>query len=270
MEHNGNIELKLSGENVSPETMSITELLDLIQNFDSIILETAEKEVDNDELEKMSFSLVGISKGSAIYSFHTTNAQVTKSFKMVALTIQDKKLDRLPNKTIPKIEKIIQFKNKKKLNLTISIKNDDTNSNGEIIKEELSGNFEIGLEDIKKATQNDIYIFEEDSLYGEIRRIGGDKPKIWLRTNHKNIHCTVDNDDEEIIKLLANNLYKEVGVVGIAKWNITKGELQEFKITEVLDYESIDMQQSIKEIKEVVGNGWDNLDVNEFMSSLRH
>ncbi len=267
MESNeANIELIIKGENIKPENFPINDLLEFLQNLNDIISTTTN---ENTDTENSSFSLVGVREGSTVFCFVANNPDIQNSFNLLGQSMKNNNFDILPESILPKIEKISSFINRKKIDVTLKIKNNNhsniNKNNKTTINEEEFFDFNLNEFDKKKP----IYCAENDVLYGEVKRIGGKTPKVWLATeNYGDIFCTVKS--EEILNKLANKLYKFVGVEGIAKWNITDNILEGFEIKSLLAYEKTSITQSMQKLTEIIQNDWDNLNPDEVINDLRY
>lgn len=71
----------------------------------------------------------------------------------------------------------------------------------------------------------------ETTLYGEVKRVGGFKPRVVLKTiQGDTIYCDAS---KALAQELGRRLYTEVGVRGQAKWNMQTLRIDAFIIESV-------------------------------------
>jgi hypothetical protein len=88
-----NIKFTIAGEGVSPASIDSKDLVDLIDAFQSSILEKARIDNPTADIEKLFLSLTEIKDGSASYGFSTSApALVYPAYKSVQRSIKTKTL----------------------------------------------------------------------------------------------------------------------------------------------------------------------------------
>jgi hypothetical protein len=111
-------------------------------------------------------------------------------------------------------------------------------------------------------------ILGQTTLYGTLFRIGGRRqPTAWIATiGSGTIQCRVSYP---LARELGAKLYGPVGVRGEAAWNATTLKIDAFKITEVLDYNPLPIDEAVAEMRQRYGEHFDKVDVDALMRQLR-
>ena len=256
------LEIKLTGEGISPDKLRSKELAEVIESVENMIASTVVYK--NPELAKDSIkvSLTGVKTGSAIYDF----------------------LPNLEELTIPAARDIANYINQPEAG-SLTLSKDATSSLKKLCaftkvfnKRHDDSNIEIsivnGTREKLATITPDTEIFEaypfsgETTLYGEITRVGGKEPKIQFKTfDDRIIYCTTSR---EIAKKAGSMLYNIVGLHGLAEWDSETFEIESFHVYEISEYEDVSLSQAFQELSDAVGTSFDNLDVDDFISQIRY
>ncbi len=106
------------------------------------------------------------------------------------------------------------------------------------------------------------------TIFGRCIRVGGAEPKIDIRLSNRRRLLHVEAT-EEMAKRLARNLYESVAITGEATWEPETWEIVDFKATSVVNIQSTSPLQAFKELAEVVGDRWREVDVESFVRDVR-
>ena len=109
------------------------------------------------------------------------------------------------------------------------------------------------------------------TLVARIDRIGGvDRPtaQLLLLPDGRRLNAKISS--RQLAAELAGDLYKTLSLEGEATWSTADWRLEEFKITAKGPYSSgIDVADALKQLAVIAGDAWDEIDPDEFISSLR-
>ncbi len=76
---------------------------------------------------------------------------------------------------------------------------------------------------------------------------------------------------QQIALQLAERLYQQVAVQGIATWNSESFELEEFQVTALLSYVKVELPQAFQQLQEHAHGLYDEIgDVEEYVHTLRY
>lgn len=114
-------------------------------------------------------------------------------------------------------------------------------------------------------------VYGETTLFGKVERTGGaTAPRVLLRIAERHALLPCDAD-ESIVRQLGARMYEPVAVFGDATWNAKDHEIRSFRIRRVEPFRHGNtLSQAFDELREAVGPSWDQLpDVEAFAASLR-
>lgn len=246
------INVKLTGENISLEVVGALEIAKFITSFAEIIKSFVETE------ENVPFlTLQGIKQGSIAFTFSTQYSQIEQAYLKVVKNIATNNYYGLPAKSIDGLKSL--SKQSKKLGCEIAFHDLENQPVAKITP------FSIIKED------EPIYIEGETTIYGYVESVGGNEKdphaRIKLSNESKKINCAVR--DKEQIRKLGSLLYTEVGLVGFAKWRLPEMEIEHFLIKEILNYRGASFSETIDLLSKIAGNSFDNLDVENWLTEIR-
>lgn len=113
---NEHLSIRLTGEGISPDSLSVSELAEIITAEEKALLAEIEKNSSNLSIdENFVLSLVGIQEGSIRLDFHSHSPDFLTAFSSIAESIANQTFDRLSSKTreylktIQKVAKKTQY-----------------------------------------------------------------------------------------------------------------------------------------------------------------
>lgn len=116
-----------------------------------------------------------------------------------------------------------------------------------------------------------LWVDAEVYLYGTLVDAGGkDKSNIHLET--KDYGTIVISADRETLKNEERNLlYKEYGIQAKARQNVMTGEIDKssLKLIKIIDYKPTFDKDYLDGLIEKVGDRYDNIDVDDYVSKIR-
>lgn len=243
--------------NAEPKTTPLGELAKLIDNLNTIIVETAH--TSNIELpeDQAIISLVDIEKGSnrLVFSLLPFMWQVLAK---VTASVEEGDFAALPIKAHNALHDISHQAEKQKWDVLFS---EEKNQLYHIRKTEISARRPI-------APPRPQFIKGTTTIFGRCVRVGGKTPKedLALPNRSRLIHCETTI---EIAISLSRSLYKNVALYGRALWDSHTLELVEFKATQLANQTHHSPVKALEEISELVGDQWKDTDVIDFINKIR-
>lgn len=250
------IEIKFSGNGITPESVSTSEIFEVCSVYEETLRAYMLKHSPNISIENFTFSLVQVKESSAIYTLKTI-AIAAHAAIAINTAIQNEDYAKLPYNSIEGIRKLWNFSKKRNCDVSLSAKD----------KEKVSLGFITPLKEINLPKN---YVIKgETTIYGEIIRAGGIEPKIRIKLQDNEILSVKVTED--LAKELALRLYDIVGLKGNAKWNKEDLSLEDFTITEILPYKKTPFPSAFDKLKSVLGTKWNEIgDVNNYIENLRY
>ncbi len=81
------------------------------------------------------------------------------------------------------------------------------------------------------AIPEPLAIEEATTIYGLLLRLGGKRPIATLQTSRQEVRCNVT---EEQARELGMYLYQEIGVTGVATWNVGTMKIEQFDVQAII------------------------------------
>ena len=99
----------------------------------------------------------------------------------------------------------------------------------------------------------------ETAVYGTLIRVGGKEPRARLELDNGQ---TISVDlSMEMARQLAPSLYRDVGLVGVAQWDVETGEIVAFSAETILDFRPQPIMDVFRRLAEVAGHdAWQGVD----------
>ena len=250
-------ELRFTGK-INPEAVRLSELAEILQAFETSLVEVALREYDELEAQNVVLSLIDIEAKSLKLRFKPRLRDILfTAFLFVSESIATNNYGNLPMKTVESLQLINKFCRAKKC---VAEWRDDPNAaNPRAI---ITPESEISIPETA-------YLYGETTVYGKVQRVGGAEPKVSLKINehHPTIYCSVS---EELAKELGKNLYLEIGLKGTAKWYLPTLNIVEFKITDIVYLQTTSFTESVEHLSKLIGEYWNDVtDVEVEISKYR-
>ena len=244
-------QLRFYGENITPKSFSIKETGDLLVKIEDSIHAFIEEKYINVDKSDIHLSLIEVQDKSNQYDiFIKENVDVTSAIIDWGKSISDNSYVNFPKAAQSGIEKIF--------NLT-HLKNCQT---------------EFKHKDIQLAhlTPNDEFIKQEKiildincNIYGELVKIGDEKPKIWIKLFNDEIKSV--EVTKEIVKQLSSKMYSPIAFSGKKRINILTNETISLKLLELIEYNPYNASKSFNDLKEISNGFWDKFKTQEEIST---
>lgn len=236
-------ELKLDGDNAFPSNFSINELYYLLADLQEAI------KADVDEGgDKISLSLVELTNNCVLARLNASDESQIAALKRISSAVSNNNIKELPYRSVVKLNSFKERINKKGI-YDAEFRHQDA------IIASINKNTVFDIEDI--------VIVDTTTIYGEVTRVGGSKPIIRI--------CLLDGTklsietNKETAKKVSNKLYTTIGLFGEAKHSKYDYELLDFKIFNIVEYEHKNYSNVLKELRDIVGNSYDNLDIKDIL-----
>jgi hypothetical protein len=253
------IELHLKGYGMSPGLLRSKDLAQLIEAIEEMI--AAKVAADHPELRKEQI-IVGLSEiasGSVTLQFASSSQALTApALKEIAHALETNNFYSLPEDSVKSLKTISKFSQTQHCTAEIY---------------ELNGSRKLLATITPKTAIVDCEpIRGETTIYGIVTRVGGaneDTPTIQMRTiEGKLIYCTANQSNA---KLAAQRLYQQIGLHGIAEWNVRTYEMMSFQVTAIADYERTSLSEAVDFLSQNYGEQFDTItDVDGFVRELRN
>jgi hypothetical protein len=256
MDNDITIEILLTGEGMSPGNIRSKEIAEVIESIEDMIASMVVR--DHPELKKeiIVIGLKNVRQGSIGLEFSPNLVELTlPATYHIAESIVGNDFGRLPSNSIASLKRLSAFTRRHQCNAEFVIQDGESKSLAV-----LTPDTEIP----------DIYpLIGETTLYGKITRVGGAEPKIQFKTlDNQIVYCTTSIS---IAKRAGAKLYTRVALKGVAEWNSETFNIEEFHVSDILDYEEVLPSKAFEELANIVGDSFDKVeDVNHFVSEIRY
>ena len=246
------IEFTIDGRNVSPQSVALRDLLDLLSLLDQAIDATAKS---RGIVGLPSVYLVGVADGSDVMLLEA-NEQAVFAAKEIAAAIETGDCTKIPLQA----ERCLRgmWKKAKANEWSLGLSNSHFSAT-------ISPTEELfAKSQVKGAT----------SLWGRLIRVGGAGPTAALVLEQfmaKYQTITIDLDNEEMAKELGHHLYETVGLEGEATWSVPGWGLDQFKARSILPFSKSepDAVAAFRAIRDISGAIWDDVDPDIFVGEQR-
>ena len=254
------IEIRFTGNDVSPGYIRSKEIAEIIEAIEEMI---ASQVISNNPDLKRDAVVVGLSDirhESLGFQFLLPSlAELTlPAFLEITESISSSHFNSLSQDTLKPLKKVFNFARRHNCNAEIYERNGDRKLLATITPST----------ELPEVTS----ISGETTLYGEITRVGGadsKNPKIQFKTiDGELIYC---NTSKLLAEIAGTKLYKQVGLIGIARWNAETFEVEEFFVTAISEYEHSSPAEAFSALSEQFGSMFDSIqDVSSFVEAVRY
>lgn len=224
------IEVRLNSDELSPDKISSRHIATLIGSFEQMIAAIVARNNPslNIDESKVTVGLSAVYHGSYRAQFQSQyDKEVRAAYEIATNAIKLQDFGDIPTKSVDAIRRIRNIAREYRTETQFGYQN---------------GQF-IELASVSANTHIEVQIPEiegETTLYGELTSIGGIKPPKASITllDGKKLTCNVtEREGLRVARQLGRRLYTEIGVKGLARWDLRDMSIIFFRIDEVLDYE---------------------------------
>jgi len=248
------MEIRLVGENISPDNITASELAEVLVNLEKAIVEIAQSKGDK-EVEA-SISLVSIENKCAKLGLYPHSTYAAEAFYDFTLAVKDGNYADLPRSSIDPIRNLVKFSQKKGCEIELRNQPDSEKPDAKITP-------------ATEIVIPDLYVASNTVIYGIVERVGGaTRPRVSIKVSgEKLIHCDVSKD---MAKELGKRLYSWVGLLGKARWDIEDHSIVSFEILDITEYEDTSASEAMSGLAELCGRYYEDItDVEEYVSQIR-
>jgi len=239
--------LKFFGENIHPDSFSAKELGNILITIEDSVKSVIDENYPNTNPNKCSISLVNIKDESdSLYLKTIGDPDLNNAFSDWGNSFGNESFLNLPDKAYKGVKHIHGLIKKKNCDLKIVYK-----------REELGY---LRYTDILPTPQ-DVLIKITTSIFGKVQKIGGDKPRVWVKTEAGQTFSF--GLTQEQATELSPRLYETVSLKGQASWNTVTETLSRFSLKEINNYQAGSAVEIINELKAINSGFWDKFDTNE-------
>ena len=246
--------MRIEGKGVQPASMPIAELGYLLSTYSETLLPiVSAMHPDFSAEDSVLLSLAGLEEGSLILHFDSAvPALALEANQLVTRALQKGYFADLPSKSVQAIERLVEYARKKDFQLHLHTKGQPASTIDAHTVVNQGGN----------ATQQG-----QTTVYGELIRIGGaTEPKAAVRMDDgKSLAISVS---EEQAKELAPQLYKRIGLSGIARWQSQDWAIKEFKLERILPYQETPFNEAMQALREAAAPAWDAIDSEKTLREI--
>lgn len=257
------IEIRLVGDNMTPDKVSsrdIGELLPAIEQMIASLIARDNPALGLDESEVV-VGLAAIEQGSYKLQFETLyEVEVARAYRQITGAISADNYGSLPLKSIEAIKIVRKFTRKYKTDTQFWEKN---------------GRY-AQLATVTVTTKIDVEtttITGKTTLYGTVIRVGGENPpRAKLRLlDGTLITCNItETNILKVARELGRRLYSMVGVHGTARWDTRDMSIEYFLIDELTPYTPTRVGQALEALYNVAGEYYDSVpDIESMIADAR-
>lgn len=250
---NNTFEIRLDGIGVSPSTVKIKDLTDIISSFEEIMIYLTKREYPDIDTDEIVIGLSEVLDGSAKFRFQSFLPAILTTFVTFTQAIANNNYKHVPLDPIRKMSEC-----SKKLKCNIEFRK-SVDSKTPLAK--ITPNTNI-------TAPEDQYIEGQTTIYGVIERVGGKDPTVMVTLlNGQTVYSKIN---AEFAKKIASRLYNCVGLIGTARWDLESYKIVSFEISDITNYEHTPISVSVSELSGMIGKYWSNeQDVVKTISELR-
>jgi hypothetical protein len=247
-------QLRFYGEGISPGTIPVADLTEILGAIDSAIRAIILERDEN--ANKASLFLVSIDNQSLGLQFvpnFATKAAV--AFAMLSSVIQSQVYSGIPEKSITEIDKIVRFTHRYNCNGEINVITNGSKLTLATITPDM---------EIKRPAE--IALKGRTSIFAYLLWAGGKNPKIHLILPDESLlNCKASKD---LIKHLV--MYDWYTFEGDAEWDMATGKIVSFRAIEATHRENPSALDAFTKISEKFSDMFGDDDPAEFFHDMRY
>jgi hypothetical protein len=248
------VQVAITGAQVSPEEVSLRELVAVLTRLDAAIQSYAVAKLEVPE--GLAVSLVDIRSGSESLVLSVPDP-LLPAVVTIAESFQRGDYSALPNATYKELYELSETVVGRGWSL-------------EIREEPKVGIPYASLtpEAPLAPPAAPVQLKGTSTIHGRCLRVGGStKPRAEIRLDSGEL-LNVDLS-ETLAKELAPQLYEEVALEGTATWDPDTWKIEHFRVSDVLPYRKTDPALAFRELAEAAGGRWDGVDPLDYVRTLR-
>jgi hypothetical protein len=241
----------IAGAHVAPNTVKLRDLYELLHALEIAIGATASEYLGLPG--QTDLHLTDIAAGSTGCVLSTSQAGYSAATHL-ASAIASRDLSEIPERARISILELQKHLKPKKWTVRVS---------------DMDGMPDAEIAPDTEFSTNSI-ITGHSLLTGWLIRVGGSPRPTAAILLPDLRRLTVSIQSEELAKTLGGMLYSNISVDGDAEWTTPELRIVGFKITGLVGYdETANIEDALRELSAIAGDFWDDLDPNDYVSSLR-
>lgn len=254
--HRHRVKVAITGAEVSPERVSVRELVEILSRIERAVLSYAQVHVGQLP-EEADLSLVDIEPGSECLVFSVPDPLVN-AVAVISQAIDAQQYDELPEPTYAELYALSESVTGRGWGLEI--------------REHLEQGIRYARIDAEKPLApppQPALVQGTTTIHGRCLRVGGatqPRAEIRLSSTEQILNVTLS---EELAKELGKRLYDEVVLEGSVTWDTQTWEIESFRVSRITDYRKTDPDLAFKELAEAAEGKWEEVDAAEYVRGLR-
>lgn len=253
MANEQSIEIRFTGGDIRPEIVRASDLADVLRAIDELVGSVALNEaLTRDPLFLTSLTLV--EESSLKLHFTPSDGQAGReAWGLISRSVEQQSYRRLPHRATRALRRVVEFT--QTYNCESELRLPETDQ----VLARITPSMIVADAPLIRG---------ETTLYGQVLRVGGRRPKVLI-ASHDNSGTVACDVNQDIARVLGGRLYTDIAVSGMAIWNAETLRIESFEIIELLPYQKTALADALRRISERFGKYYDKIDVDEFMSSVR-
>jgi hypothetical protein len=251
-------EIRLAGKGIAPGTVKSRDLAEIIASIEDMVAAVINQDRPDIGKDQIIVGLSDITEGTLRLHFSSPVAGIVfPAYLKITSSINGQNFHQLPTSSVESLRKLTAFSRKRNCNLEFRTQNGKAHT----------------LDTLAIITPNtliepDPIITGNTTIYGEIIRVGGVKSRVLVRlANGKIIRCEFQRG---IARRLGERLYTWVGLEGVAKWNAREYSIEEFTVTDLLEFESGSVVEAFSALKQLAGHYFNDIDdPDDYVNEMR-
>jgi hypothetical protein len=257
------IEIKITGENVTPEKVSSRDIGELIASVEAMIAAIVAR--DNPALgideSEVIVGLASIEHGSYALLFQSQyEAEAIDAHTKITNSINTGNYSNIPIKSIDAIKSVRKVARKYSTEIEFWRRN---GRRDQLATVNTNTRIEAETSTITSKT----------TLYGFLIGVGGvEPPRARIRLFNGNIfNCHITRRGRyQIARQLGERLYTEVGVYGVARWDVRDMSLDHFLIERLTEYSKKPIDQALESLYSVAGKHYEAVEgIESLIAEIR-
>lgn len=253
---------EIEGENVSPQTVGLRNLLEILANFEAAVAVTAKSHALAGEAEA-ELHLVSVGDGSDRLTFAATE-RAYRAASTITRAIATDDFESVPLVAHESLRRLSKCSRSTGWTFRLSTRRNGhaagTRTLPEVIEAAITPDKELMLPtEVTGAT----------TLLARVDRVGGESSptaSVYLERGEK---LTVELRDKVMAQSLGDRLFQVVSLDGIATWNYETWSIKRFVVQRIGEFEDTSAKEAFRALSEAAGNRWESVDPMEFVAELR-
>ena len=232
------IELKFEGNGIKPSKVKASEVAEMLLSFEGAIMAVMKQQHASVEESEVFISFEAIQDQSISLRClaHRAKEMVLPALLAITTSFSTGAYAELPNAAVEDLRRITKFTKRHECQ-------------GVFID---AGERLVTFDkDTEIVVAEDAFLRGDTTIYGEVLKAGGDTPRVTLKIDDYTVSFEVR---KEIAIRLAGNLYKEVGLVGNARWNRKTYKVVDFRADSLIFIEQAPLIDTFEKLGKMFGD----------------